>query len=252
MAFVSHGDSGVPMTINAERFLAAPVTTPADGMVLSRLPFCLPGVYRPQADTHLLASVVAAEPSLAGRRVLDACAGTGAVALTAALVGGGEVTAIDVCWRAVLSTRLNAWYLGLPVRVHRTSFVELDVAEPFNLVLANPPYVPCGSTAAPAGKARCWDAGLDGRALLDPLCAIAPRLLAPAGCLLLVQSDVSGVDASLGLLRSGGLLRARVVACRRVPFGPVMYARAAFLEAARLIEPGQRHEDLVVIRADRP
>ncbi|MFC6935916.1 hypothetical protein ACFQHO_40260 [Actinomadura yumaensis] len=30
-----------------------------------------------------------------------------------------------------------------------------------------------------------------------------------------------------------------------------MRAQAALLEARRVIEPGQRHEDLVVIRADR-
>lgn len=35
------------------------------------------------------------------------------------------------------------------------------------------------------------------------------------------------------------------------PFGPVMLARAAYLEAAGLAKSGQRHEDLVVIRADR-
>jgi release factor glutamine methyltransferase len=196
-----------------------------------------------------LASVLATEPVPAGARVLDVCAGSGAVALAAALAGWADVTAIDISRRAVLSTRLNAWHLRLPVRARRGSFVELCVARPFDLVLANPPYVPCAATAASAGRARAWDAGPDGRALLDPLCAVAPRLLAPAGRLLLVQSDVSGVDATLERLRAGGL-SARVVARRRTPFGPVMRARAAFLEATRRIEPGQRHENLVVIRAD--
>jgi release factor glutamine methyltransferase len=39
---------------------------------------------------------------------------------------------------------------------------------------------------------------------------------------------------------------------RRVPFGPVMHGRSGFLEQHGLIEPGQRHEELVVIRGDRP
>jgi release factor glutamine methyltransferase len=171
------------------------------------------------------------------------------MALSAARAGWAEVTAIDISRRAVLSTRLNAWHLGLPVRARRVSFVEFGSAQPFNLVLANPPYVPCAATAMPSGRARSWDAGPDGRALLDPLCAVAPRLLAPLGRLLLVQSDVSGVDATLELLQRGGL-SARVVARHRTPFGPVMRARAAFLEAAGLIGSGQRHEELVVIRAD--
>jgi release factor glutamine methyltransferase len=233
------------MATTAERFPAA-----ADTVPLPRLPFCLPGVYRPQDDTHLLASVLAAEPVVEDGRVLDVCAGTGAAAITAALAGWGHVTAIDVSRRAVLSTRLNARHLALSIRAHRVSFAELRVAEPFDLVLANPPYVPCAGTGAPVGRDRSWDAGPDGRALLDPLCSITPRLLAPSGRLLLVQSDVSGVDATLDRLKAVGL-RARVVARRRTPFGPIMRARAEYLESAGLIEPGQRHEDLVVIRADR-
>ncbi|HVV25359.1 MAG TPA: hypothetical protein VHF06_38370, partial [Pseudonocardiaceae bacterium] len=41
-------------------------------------PFRLPGVYRPQADTHLLASVVAGTVTRSTGRVLDICTGTGA------------------------------------------------------------------------------------------------------------------------------------------------------------------------------
>ncbi|AXB48340.1 methyltransferase [Amycolatopsis albispora] len=207
----------------------------------------LPGVYRPQADTHLLASVVARMPPPVGARVLDVCTGTGALALTAARLGGTEVTAVDISWRAVLSVWLNAFRHGLPVRARRQSFMDTDGR--FDLVLANPPYVPAAAATADRA-ARAWDAGADGRTLLDPLCDLAPRLLAPSGCLLLVHSDVSGVDTTLDRLRAGGL-RAEEVARRRNPFGPVMHARAAFLEDAGLIERGRRHEDLVVIRAER-
>jgi release factor glutamine methyltransferase len=59
------------------------------------------------------------------------------------------------------------------------------------------------------------------------------------------------VDATVRRLRDTGL-KASVVARRRVPFGPVLRARAGFLERSGLIEPGQRHEELVVIRGDRP
>jgi release factor glutamine methyltransferase len=220
-----------------------------DPVVLPRLRFRLPGVYRPQADTRLLASVLAAETAPAGARLLDVCTGSGVLAVTAALAGWPEVTAIDVSRRAVLSTLLNARHLGVPVRARRVSFVELRVAEPFDLVLANPPYVPRAGAVAPVGRDRAWDAGPDGRVLLDPLCTAAPRLLSPVGRLLLVQSDVSGVDPTLDRLRAGGLL-ARVVARRRNPFGPVMRARAGFLEDAGLIRRGQRYENLVVIRAE--
>lgn len=235
------------MATTMERFPARPAT---HEVVMPRIRFRLPGVYRPQADTRLLASVVAAEGMPPGARVLDVCAGTGALALTAAMAGTGNVTAIDVSRRAVLSIRLNARRLGLPVKARRASFVDEAWSGRFDFVVANPPYVPSAETTAPVGRDRSWDAGPDGRALLDPLCATAPRLMRPTGRLLLVQSSVSGVDTTLEMLASGGL-RAGVVARRRIPFGPVMNARTAFLEAAGLIETGQRYEDLVVIRACR-
>jgi release factor glutamine methyltransferase len=37
-----------------------------------------------------------------------------------------------------------------------------------------------------------------------------------------------------------------------VPFGPVMRQRVSLLERQGLIRPGQRHEELVVIRGDQP
>jgi release factor glutamine methyltransferase len=42
-----------------------------------------------------------------------------------------------------------------------------------------------------------------------------------------------------------------VVARCTVPFGPVMRARAAMLEARGLVEPGQRQEELVIVGARR-
>ncbi|GLI00558.1 50S ribosomal protein L11 methyltransferase [Phytohabitans aurantiacus] len=221
-----------------------------------------PGVYRPQADTALLTGAAAAAPIPPGARVLDMCTGSGAVAVAAARLGAGEVTAVDVSRRAVLCVRLNAWARGLPVRARRGSLADLLAAPPwtatrdepvrrsYDVVLANPPYVPCPSTVAPTGRERAWDAGPDGRAVLDPFCLAAPGLLSESGFVLLVHSQVSDVDRSLALLRRGGLETA-VVSRLRVPFGPVMWARAAYLESTGLIRRGQRHEDLVVIRASR-
>jgi release factor glutamine methyltransferase len=121
----------------------------------------------------------------------------------------------------------------------------------FDLVLANPPYVPGPGVVAAQGRARAWDAGPDGRAVLDRLCALAPLLLAPGGLLLMVHSALCDAELTLHQLRGGGL-KASVVARREEPFGPVMRGRAQWLVERGLIAPGQRHEELVVIRADRP
>jgi release factor glutamine methyltransferase len=80
----------------------------------------------------------------------------------------------------------------------------------FDLILANPPYVP-GVARNPRGRHRACDAGLDGREMLDRLCANAPLLLAPGGTLLLVHSALCDEDKTVRQLRGGGL-KAAVVA----------------------------------------
>jgi release factor glutamine methyltransferase len=87
--------------------------------------------------------------------------------------------------------------------------------------------------------------------VLDPLCESAASMLAAGGSMLLVHSALSGVEQSLKTLRSTGLC-AEVVASQCIPFGPVLSARAGWLEATGLIQKGCRIEELVVIRADKP
>ncbi|MFE9045399.1 HemK2/MTQ2 family protein methyltransferase [Streptomyces sp. NPDC012421] len=209
-----------------------------------------PGVYAPQADTVLLLESLARERLERGARTLDLCTGTGVLAIAAAR-RGARATAADIAAPAVKAARRNARLHGCPVRVLRGDLAAPVVGERFDLVTANPPYVPAPEAAPPrAGPARAWDAGHDGRLLLDRICLAAPVVLAPHGVLLLVQSSLSGVAATLDGLRAGGL-RAQVVARRTQPYGPVMTARAAWFERRGLTAPGTRTEQLVVIRAVR-
>jgi release factor glutamine methyltransferase len=59
-----------------------------------------------------------------------------------------------------------------------------------------------------------------------------------------------GLDATTRRLRAGGL-DVDVVTRRRGPLGPLLSARAPALEARGLLPAGQRHEDLLVVRARR-
>ncbi|MGW5359006.1 methyltransferase, partial [Actinopolymorpha pittospori] len=93
--------------------------------------------------------------------------------------------------------------------------------------------------------------GWDGRALLDPLCALLPRMLSSHGVVLLVHSALCGVGRTIRRLRDVGV-RARVADRLVVPFGPVMLGRASWLEERGYIRPGQREEELVVIRGTAP
>jgi release factor glutamine methyltransferase len=207
-----------------------------------------PAVYQPQGDTWLLAEVLRDEIACRPARVLDVCSGTGALACTAASSGAAEVTAVDISRRAVATAWVNARSRGLAVRVRCGDLFAPVAGERFDVVVANPPYVPSSDDRLPtSGRARAWDAGVDGRAVLDRICAGAPDVLAPGGALLMVFSGVCGTDDVLARMTAAGL-DAEVLARRFQPFGPVFTARAPMLEARGYIDPGQRFEELVVVR----
>jgi release factor glutamine methyltransferase len=143
------------------------------------------------------------------------------------------------------------------LNVRLGSLSHAAAAGPYDVVVSNPPYVPAPADDAEedippgAGPSRAWNAGPDGRLVLDPLCRIAPRLLAPGGTLLIVHSETSGIEQSLTALSAAGL-NADVVATQRIAFGPVMSARRAWLVRTGKLPPGRDYERLVVIRARKP
>lgn len=191
-----------------------------------------------------------------GRRVLDLCTGSGFVAIAAAEMGGEDVTAFDICPHAVGCSRGNAAAAGVKVDIRKGTWSEALDCAPFDVVVSNPPYVPTppdgdNEPISPsAGPSWAWNAGPDGRMVLDPLCEAAPKLLCDGGTLLLVHSALSGVRQSLDSLKWAGM-DAKVIASKWIPFGPVMTARAKWLESVGLIPQGRREEELVVIRADK-
>ncbi|MCV7420330.1 methyltransferase [Mycobacterium yunnanensis] len=214
------------------------------------------GVYPPQEDSALLIGALRASGLAAGRRVADLCSGSGVVALAAAQQGAATVAAFEMSSRAVDCARANAAAAGLPVKVHRGSWTRAVEFERFDVVTCNPPYVPFDDgaddtpVAESAGPAAAWNAGRDGRRILDPLCESAAELLTDGGSIFIVHSEFANVDRTVADLSAAGL-RARVVAEQWIPFGPVLTARALWLERIGMLETGRRRERLAVVRADR-
>jgi release factor glutamine methyltransferase len=200
----------------------------------------------------MLADCLRREPLGADRAVLDACTGSGVLAITAALAGAGDVTAIDVSRRAVLTVRINARLNGVRVRALRGDLLEPVAGRRFDAIASNPPYVPSADDELPRrGARRAWDAGTSGRTLLDRLCEQAPAHLRPGGALLVTHSDLLGVERTVELMERGGL-EVDVPSRRRGPLGPLMTQRREMLEQRGMLAPGQREEEIVVVRGRAP
>ena len=133
----------------------------------------LPGVFRPRSDAVLLANVVRARELARDAKVLDVFAGSGVLAVATALEGAREVTAVDLSRRAVLTARLNARRNGVHLRALRGDLFAPVAGERFDLIVANPPYLPGGEQLPRRGPARAWEGGRDGRALVNRLCDVA-------------------------------------------------------------------------------
>lgn len=215
------------------------------------------GVYAPQEDSQFLIDVMEKADLARARRVADLCTGSGVVAIAAAEQKAAQVTAFDASSRAVRCARMNALSAGVDIDVHLGSWARAAEFGAYDLVVCNPPYVPhdpdvtFAPVPADVGPTRAWDAGRDGRLVLDPLCEAVPDLLAPGGTFLLVQSEFAIPRKTLASLASVGL-DAEIVAYQWIPFGPVLTSRAAWLEDTGRLEPGRREEELVVIRAEKP
>lgn len=212
----------------------------------------LPGVFAPISDSHMLADRLRNETLLPESRVLDLCTGSGLLALTAAARGVRDVTAVDVSRRSVLTVRLNARLNGVRVRALRGNLFDAVPGEEYDVIVSNPPYVPAETDEPPTrGARRAWDAGRDGRVVLDRLLAEAPSRLRPGGRILVTHSSLLGPEATERALAAGGL-EVDVPVRRRGPLGPLMAGRVKHLERQGLLRPGQRDEEVLVIRGRKP
>lgn len=185
-----------------------------------------------------------------GADVLDLCTGSGVLAVSAALAGARSVTAVDVSRRAVLTARCNGLLNGVRIRGRRGNLLDAVPGEQFDVIVANPPYLPAVADD-PRGLLRATEAGPDGRLFVDRLIDRAPDHLRAGGVLLLVHSSVNGVEPSLERLEQIGF-DPDIAARHHGPLGPILTERAPVLEERGLLAPGEREEDVVIVRGRVP
>jgi release factor glutamine methyltransferase len=204
------------------------------------------GVYVPATDSAMLLRAFVEHEPPDRSDVLELCCGSGFVAIGAA-ARGHHVDAVDSDRRAVTSARRNADLNGVSMRVFQGDLFEPLGDARYDVLLANPPYVPTPERG-PIRRFGWCDGGPDGRALIDRICEAAPERLWRGGLLLLAQSSLADVGRSIAALEEGGLA-AEIVASRSHPLGPISTERRRDLTLEGFLEPGATHEQLVVIAA---
>lgn len=153
-------------------------------------------VYEPAEDTFLLADNLG---ECSGKRVLELGTGCGLIAALAAK-SGAQVIATDVNQAALKCALANASVHGVANRIdfRLGSLFDPVTGERFDLVVFNPPYLPTEpkeTLGTPIDLA--WEAGPDGRAVIDPFLEGLSNHLTKGGRALFVQSSLSNLDKTI-------------------------------------------------------
>ena len=155
-----------------------------------------PAVLIPRPETELIVEAALdrlADPARAWR-IADVGTGSGCIAIALATERrAAMLTATDISEAALEVARQNATLRGVGRRIDflRTSFLN-DVIGPFDLIVANPPYVPTFARTALAPDVREFEPhaalfghGADGLDEVRAILSQAATRLAPGGWLLM-------------------------------------------------------------------
>lgn len=165
-----------------------------------------------QAESFLKALCLsgAAENSAGkGLRVLDICTGSGALALyLARRFPEAELTASDISQPALQVALYNAGKYETDMKILRSDLFE-NIDGSFDLITANPPYIPSEliETLDPEVRDKeprlALDGGEDGLDIIRRLLAEAPSRLRAGGLLLMEHGHDQGAAARSLALGSG-------------------------------------------------
>ena len=160
----------------------------------------------PRQDTEtLVEAVIVALRPLEKPRMLDLCAGSGAIGLSVkTLAPDADVTLADCSRDALEVVRENARRLGVDVEIRHGDLFRAVWHQKFDLIASNPPYIPTGDLPLLQREVQrepqlALDGGGDGLEFYRRIAADAPEHLNPGGSIYL-EVGAGQADAVRALL----------------------------------------------------
>ena len=180
-------------------------------------PFCgldimvTPDTLIPRPETEDLVQQAAAYFDKKGHYTfLDMCTGSGCIAVALAVkFPNARVLAVDISQEAlqIAQQNIRKHKLGERVQLLQSNLWE-EVTGMFDLIIANPPYIPTENLDGLAREVKheprlALDGGEDGYKVTRPLCEAAESFLAPGGLLALELDDGQAGPLARGLAEIG-------------------------------------------------
>ncbi len=187
--------------------------------------YVLPEVYEPSDDTFLLADNLVIKRS---SKVLDVGAGCGILSILAAK-NASKVVATDLNPHAVECIKINVKLNDVARKVEVRCgdlFEAVKPDEKFDVIIFNPPYLPTSKGEAERGwLEKAWAGGPTGREVIDKFLREVPRYLNGGGKVLLVQSTLSDVAKTVGILEKYGF-KPEILAEKKLDFESIKLIQA--------------------------
>jgi release factor glutamine methyltransferase len=178
-------------------------------------------VYEPAEDSFLFAENLDVK---AGERILDIGTGSGILGIVAAKKAN-EVVVIDINPYAICCAKENAIINGVRANmafILGSLFAPFDDGAKFDVILFNAPYLPTESDEEITLLSSAWQGGKTGRDLIDCFVAQVSCYLNPQGSVLLMQSNLSGIEETIRQFTLHSM-KADVIACSKLPFFETLY-----------------------------
>ncbi len=115
----------------------------------------------PRPETEELVSLIKNENRLPKPTILDIGTGSGCIAISLALeIPGSTVSAVDLSEEALIMAEQNAKDLGARVAFRKMDILTEKWAEPLDILVSNPPYIPIQERAKMSKNVVNYEPGM--------------------------------------------------------------------------------------------